>query len=84
MKRFLQILFFLILAAIGTGYYFKWHNDHPTGDLIIGLAILASAFILMPLFIFHQSKGKKLKDYTLTKENLDKMQEEKHKKKRNQ
>lgn len=72
-------MFFLILAAIGTGYYFKSQNDHLTGDRIIGLAVLSAAFILMPLFIFHRSKGKKLKDYTLTQENIEKMNEEKHK-----
>lgn len=84
MKRLIQILFFLILAAIGTGYYFKWQEDHLTGDRIIGLAVLASAFILMPLFIFHRSKGKKFKDYTFTKENLDKMNEQKNKRADNQ
>lgn len=84
MKRLLQILFFMILAAIATGYYFKWQNDHLTGDRIIGIAVLASAFVLMPLFIVHRSKGKKLKDYTLTQENLDRMKDEKHKKKGDQ
>ncbi len=84
MKRFLQLLFILILAAIGVGYYYKWTNDHLTGDRIIGLAVLASAFILMPLFIFHRSKGKKFKDYTFTKENLDKMNEQKNKRADNQ
>lgn len=80
MKRFLQFLFFLIVAAIAAGYYFKWNDDDLTGDRIIGIAVLTSAFVLMPLFIFHRSRGKKLKDYTLTQENLEKMMEEKHKK----
>ncbi|MBL7471869.1 hypothetical protein [Robertkochia sediminum] len=84
MKRFLQILFVLILGAIAVGYYFKWQNDHVTGDRIVGIAILTTAFILMPLFIFHRTKGKKLKDYTLTKENFDKMKEQKHKRPDNQ
>ncbi|THD69451.1 hypothetical protein E7Z59_03745 [Robertkochia marina] len=84
MKRLLQALFFLILAAIGVGYYFKWQNDHLTGDRIVGIAVLTAAFVLMPLFIFHRSKGKKLKDYTLTPENLEKMKDEKHKKTNNQ
>ena len=84
MKHILRFLLIAILAAIGAGYYFKWQGNHLTGDRIVGLAVLASAFILMPLFIFHRSKGKKLKDYTFTKENLDKMKERKHKKSENQ
>ncbi|WP_224488398.1 hypothetical protein [Robertkochia flava] len=84
MKYFLRFLFFSILVAIGVGYYFKWQGNHITGDRIVGLAVLASAFILMPIFIFHRSRGKKLKDYTFTKENLDKMKDRKHKKPENQ
>ncbi|TRZ45924.1 hypothetical protein [Robertkochia solimangrovi] len=79
MKRLIQILFLLIVLGIITGYVFKWKNDDETGDIFIGISILVTSFILMPLFIFHRGKGKKIQDYMLTKENLDKMQEEKDK-----
>ncbi|NER13082.1 hypothetical protein GWK08_06505 [Leptobacterium flavescens] len=84
MKRIIQILFILILIALGAGFYIKSTGDHLTGDRIVGLAIIATAFILMPIFIYHQSKGKKMKDYMLTKENIDKMKEKKGKKPENQ
>lgn len=73
MKRAIQILFFAILIAIGTGYYFKNSGDDLTGDRIIGIAVLASAFLLMPLFIYHRSRGKNIQNYMLTKENFEKM-----------
>ncbi len=75
MNTILKVLGILILLAIGTGFYFKWTDDILLGDRIIGIAVLASAFILMPLFLYHRWKGKKLKDYTLSEENLKKMKE---------
>jgi len=34
---------------------------------------LTSAFLFLPLFLYHRWKGKRLEDYTLTEENLKKM-----------
>ena len=45
------------------------------GDVIIGVSVLVGTFIFMPLFLAHRWKGKKLKDYTLSDENLKKMKE---------
>ena len=45
------------------------------GDVIIGVSVLVGTFIFMPLFLAHRWKGKKLKDYTLSEENLKKMKE---------
>lgn len=77
MNTIIKILGALILIAIGVGYYFRLNDDLLLGDRIIGLAVLASAFILMPIFLYHRWKGKKLKDYTLSEENLKKMNERK-------
>lgn len=55
----------------------KSTGNELTGDRIVGIAVLSIAFILMPLFIFYRSKGKKFKDYMLTQENLDKMRNKK-------
>ena len=84
MKRLIQFLFFVIIIALGSGFYVKSSYDSKTGDIIIGISIIATAFILMPLFIYRQSRGKKLKDYMLTQENLDKMKEKKGKNPENQ
>ena len=75
MKLFMKILGISILIAIGVGFYFRLTDDLVTGDRIIGIAVLASAFILMPIFLFVRWRGKKLKDYTLSEENLKKMRE---------
>ena len=72
MTRLLQILFACILLALVTGFVIK-SNNPVIGDRIIGISILFSAFIFMPLFIYHRWKDKKLSDYTLTAENFEKM-----------
>lgn len=73
MKYFLIILFIAIVAALITGYYIK-PDDPKTGDLLIGLSISGLFLVLMPLFIYHRWKNKNVKDYMLTKENIEKMQ----------
>lgn len=75
MSTFLKILGILILLAIATGFYFREQNEVILGDRIIGLAVLASSFILLPLFLYHRWKGKKLEDYTLSEKNLKKMKD---------
>ena len=75
MKIVIKILAISILIAIGIGFYFRMNNDILLGDRIIGIAVLSSAFILMPIFLYVRWKGKKLSDYTLTKENMDRMRD---------
>lgn len=75
MMNFLKILTVLILLAIGTGFYYRINDDVVLGDRIIGLAVLASAFILMPIFLYVRWRGKKLEDYTLSDQNIKKMRE---------
>lgn len=76
LTKIIWIIFISILIAVGIGFYFRiFEEDLATGDKIIGVAVLASCFILMPLFLFKTWRGKKLKDYTLSPENLKKMKE---------
>ncbi len=75
MKLVIKILAIAILIAIGFGFYYRLNNEIIFGDRIIGIAVLASAFILMPIFLYVRWNGKKLSDYTLTKENMDKMRD---------
>lgn len=76
MKYVILAIFILVLLAVGTGFSFKWFTDQEqVGNIIIGISVLVSSFIMMPLFLYNRWKGKRLKDYTLTKENLDKMQD---------
>jgi len=74
MRIFVNILFILILIAFITGFIIK-SNDELTGDRLIGISVLVGAFIWMPAFIIYRSKGKKIKDYMLTNENLQKMRD---------
>jgi hydrogenase-4 membrane subunit HyfE len=63
MKTTIKILAIAVVAAIATGYFFKSRDYTLTGDRIIGIAILALAFIVMPLFIFYRYRNKKVSDY---------------------
>ncbi len=73
----IKILSFLIAIAIAIGFYYRMDDQIILGDRIIGVAVLASVFILMPIFLYHRWKGKKLKDYTLSEENFKKMRDRK-------
>jgi len=73
MKYIIKVLFIIVIALVCIGYYFKNSGDHVTGDKLVGIGILIASFILMPIFIYHRWKNKKVKDYMLTEENLNKM-----------
>ncbi len=73
MKHLLRILFIGILIAFGVGFYIRAQEDLLIGERIVGVTVLFSSFVFMPLFLYHRWKGKRLKDYTLTKENLRRM-----------
>lgn len=69
------VLWFLFIGAIlGTclGFYLK-SSDPETGHFLIGISITVTFFVLMPLFIYHRWKDRKVKDYMLTQENIEKM-----------
>ena len=82
MGTVIKILAILIGIAIGVGFYFRSNEDLVFGDRVIGIAVLASTFILLPLFLYQRWKGKRLEDYTLSDENLKKMRERNGERKR--
>ena len=73
MKLFLKIFFFSLLSCLIIGFYIKTFENSNDGNKIVGFTVLTAAFIFMPIFLVHRWKGKKLKDYTLSKENLEKL-----------
>ena len=75
MRNFLWLLFISILISLASGLYFKNSLDEVIGERIIGFTVLTGAFIYLPLFLYHRWKDKRLKDYTLSEENLKKMKE---------
>ena len=75
MKTVLRLLFALLLGTLAYGLYHKSQIDFATGERIIGFTVLGGTFLFLPLFLYHRWKGKRLKDYTLSEENLKKMRE---------
>lgn len=80
MRTVLVIIFILIAVSLAFGIY-SMSEDLKRGELFIGLSVSGLFFVWMPLFIYHRWKNKSVKDYMLTKENLDKMREEGERKK---
>mgnify|MGYP000735597395 CR=1 FL=1 len=74
MKRLLQSLLLINIVGLSYGFYIKSENI-VQGELIIGLSLVLGFFIIMPLFIYHRWKNKNVKDYMLSKENIEKMRE---------
>ncbi|MFL1894193.1 hypothetical protein ACJRPK_00735 [Aquimarina sp. 2-A2] len=75
MKHIIRLLFIIFVVLIAIGYYFKNSGNHPKGDTLIGIAILLGSFVLMPVFIYHRWKDRKVKDYMLTNDNIQKMRD---------
>jgi hypothetical protein len=74
MKYFLQFLILSSITGICYGLYLKPLNTE-TGDLFVGLSLVLLIFITMPIFIYRRWKNKDVKDYMLTKENIEKMRD---------
>lgn len=73
MKILLGILFICISFGLIYGTYHKSVVDLVVGEKIIGYTVVFAAFVFLPIFLYHRWKGKRLKDYTLSEENLKKI-----------
>lgn len=84
--KFKYIIVLVTLAAIASIIYgFSIKEEDPgLGHKCIGLGTVGLFLVAMPLFLMKESKGKNMKDYMLTKENIKKMQEKERKKTENQ
>jgi pilus assembly protein TadC len=80
MKYFLSITFLIILGVAIFGFSVR-QGDPKTGEFCIGISIAVLFFLWMPFFIYHRWKNRSMKDYMLTKENIDKMRKEGRRKK---
>lgn len=74
-RIFIIVLFFALVGLLSYGLYYKSYTDEIIGNKMIGFAIVGGFFVLMPTFIYHRWKDKKVDDYMLTKENIMKMKE---------
>ena len=71
LKIFTFIALIASLASIISGFIL----DVDYSEKLIGFGVIGLFLIVFPLFSYYRWKGKDIKDYMLTKENLDKMRE---------
>jgi len=69
MKYLIGILTLIVFACIFYG--FIWNTDYS--EKFIGFGVVVLFFVVFPLFSYYRWKDKKVEDYMLTKENLEKM-----------
>ncbi len=71
MKYLIAFLFLAATSCIITGYVIETEYS----EKLIGFGVVGLFLIVFPLFSYHRWKDKKVEDYMLTKENLEKMRE---------
>lgn len=71
MKYLILILSIVAITCIALGFFLEIEYS----ERLIGSGVLVLFIVVFPLFSYHRWKDKNLKDYMLTKENLDKMRE---------
>tara|TARA_R110002012_G_scaffold291564_1_gene486129 strand:+ start:154421 stop:154657 length:237 start_codon:yes stop_codon:yes gene_type:complete len=71
MKYIILLIFIITLTAIICGLTL----DLEYAQKLIGGGVLGLFFIVFPLFSWYRWKDKKMSDYLLNKENLDKMRD---------
>lgn len=77
----LKIITFVFFIASLTSIIAGYIIDTPYSEKLIGSGVVGLFFIVFPLFSYYRWKGKDIKDYMLTKENMDKMRENQKKNK---
>ncbi len=70
-KLITLILCIASFTCIALGYFLTVSYANK----LIGFGVLGLFFVVFPLFSYYRWKDKDVKDYMLTKENLDKMKE---------
>lgn len=75
--RYLILL--IVLASLGSIIYgfYSMETSELEANKYIGFGVVGLFLLAMPLFLITESRGKKMKDYMLTDENIRKMREKK-------
>ncbi len=82
MKKTLNYIIVLIVlaSAVSIVYGFTIKSENLVlANKYIGFGTVGLFLLAMPLFLIKESKGKKVKDYMLTDENIRKMREKREK-----
>ena len=69
MKYIIWFFFIVSVASIVSGYFL----DVSYSQKLIGGGVVVLFFVVFPLFSYYRWKDKKVEDYMITKENIDKM-----------
>ena len=69
MKYIIWLFFLASIGSILCGYFL----DTVYSEKLIGFGVVVLFIVVFPLFSYYRWKDKNVKDYMLTKENLDKM-----------
>jgi hypothetical protein len=84
MKYLIWFLCIAVFTSIGLGFAIPDSDtidpiikaeEIAMSEKLIGFGVLGLFLIVFPLFSYHHWKDKKMADYMLTAENLDKMRE---------
>lgn len=73
MKYLVSIAAIASLSAIIYGLYLP--DEAAYKHQFLGFGTAALFLVVMPLFIFSRRKGRSMRDYMLTKENLEEMRQ---------
>lgn len=81
-KKLRFLVLFIVLASLGSVFYgFTQLEETPVNaNKFIGFGVVGIFLLAMPLFLVIESRGKKMKDYMLTDENIRKMRERREQK----
>ena len=74
MKYIIAFLFLIALGSIILGFII----DTIYSQKLIGFGVVGLFLIVFPLFSYYRWKDKNVKDYMITKENLEKMRNHKN------
>lgn len=75
MKYIILFVLFASFASILYGFHIQ-EEEVLLGSKCIGFGTVGIFLVAMPLFLIKYSRGKKMKDYMLSEENIRKMREE--------
>lgn len=77
MKYFILLIFIISISLIVSGFVLEVNYS----EKLIGFGVGSLFLVAFPLFSYYRWKNKDLKDYMLTKENLEKMRKSQKEKK---
>ena len=71
MKYLIWVLFIATMVSMFTGLIVEL----PYSKILVGFGVIGLCAVVFPLFSYYRWKDKKMADYMLTPENLEKMRE---------